>query len=320
MALAGAASPPEEDCDGYYYGISGAPDFVRALRCYEAEQRWEMLIPMHLNGEGTPADVGRAEELLLAWQKQDPSQADSLQVQAFRTIIDERKQHPGGPFAHVDFCDDVAGDTVNMNSCAALYEEMENAKLRARLAKIRSGLTAAQGVALDKVVAEFKVFQLAEGRRMYQQYIDGTIRGIASFGQKDFVRDQFSTLIQDTVERRGLQPADRGAYEAADRELNQVYRDDLRAYTDEYEELFKDGSKEYRDLHGGHVEKYKKDSKDAQIHWIRYRDLCAELARLLYKGKKAAFDPALSMKTAVTRIRVLELRNDPIGPGDEEKP
>ena len=33
--------------------------------------------------------------------------------------------------------------------------------------------------------------------------------------------------------------------------------------------------------------------------------------------KKSVPDPALSMKTAVTRTRVSELKNDPVGPGDE---
>jgi hypothetical protein len=60
-----------------------------------------------------------------------------------------------------------------------------------------------------------------------------------------------------------------------------------------------------------------KDSKNAQLHWIRYRDLLADLARSLYKDRQRELDPAVSMKTAVTRVRVREVRNDPVaGPGE----
>ncbi len=143
---------------------------------------------------------------------------------------------------------------------------------------------------------------------------------MASIGQGAFVRKEFSTLLQDTVERRGLQPADQRAYDAIDRELNQVYRKDLQDYTEESQESLKlQGSREDKDLYQGYITNYKKDSKDAQLRWIRYRDLWTELARLLYTEKKEGFDPALSMKTAVTRARVRELRNDPMGPGDESE-
>lgn len=319
-ALAAASSPPsKEDCDNYYLGIHGVPDLAKALRCYKAEQRWEMLIVMSLNGEGAPVSIPRAEELLLAWQREDPNQANSLQAMALSEIIDERRQHSDGSFPRVDFCRDIAQDTVAMNSCAALDCEIDEVRLETMLAKVKAGLTPVEAAALDKVVVGFKAFESAEGGRAYQQYIGGTGRVLASLGQTSLVRDQFSTLIRDTVERRQLQPADRGGYAAADRELNQVYRDGIRTYTIEYQGLIKDGNlKDSRETYRAYIEEYKKGSKDAQVHWIRYRDLFAELARLLYKEKKGAFDPVLSMKAAVTRIRVLELRNDPMGPGDEE--
>ena len=187
------------------------------------------------------------------------------------------------------------------------------------MAKIRLKLTPAEAALFDKVTKEFSLFESAEAKRAYQQYIGGTARILASLGQCSFVRDQFSAFIEKTVERRGLEPADKEAYEAADRELNQAYRSSVADYVKDYEEQIqnleqKDDVGRYRAF----IEDYKKDSKEAQIHWIRYRDLCAELARSLYKGRKTGFDPALSMKTALTRIRVNELCHDPIGPGPEE--
>jgi uncharacterized protein YecT (DUF1311 family) len=308
------------DCDDYYYGIRRAPDLAKALQCYEKKKIWEMAIVMRLNGEGAPASVARAEELLLAWQKADPTQADSLQVMALRKIIDERKQHPGGPFALIDFCKDIAGDTVTMNACAALDADIEEAKLEARVAKLKKGLTPAAAAVLGKLVAEFEAFKKAEGRRMYQQWIGGTIRGMAASGQEDMVREDFLNLLRDTVEQQGLQPAGKDAYEAADRELNQVYQKDVQQYTESWEDSIKNaGPQEDRNQYRRYIQDYKADAKDAQLHWIRYRDLWAELAGLLYKDKKSVPDPALSMKAAVTRMRVIELKNNPVGPNDEEE-
>jgi uncharacterized protein YecT (DUF1311 family) len=274
---------------------------------------------MHLNGEGTPMNVQKAEELLQAWQKDEPTQTDSLQAQSLRKAIDERKEHPGVPYPRINFCKDIAGDTLALNFCAGLSEEIEEVKLKIRMAKVRARMTPVQAAIFDKLLAEFAAFRDEEARRAYQRYIGGTIRIMASLGQVSFVRYQFSTLIEKTVERRELKPANQEAYEAADRELNQAYRSSVADYVKDYEEQIlnlqdKDDVGRYRTF----IDDYKKDSKEAQIHWIRYRDLCAELARSLYKGQKTAFDPALSMKTAVTRIRVIELRHDPIGPGPGE--
>jgi uncharacterized protein YecT (DUF1311 family) len=309
------------DCDDYYYGIRRAPDLAKALRCYEKEKIWEMAIVMRLNGEGAPASVAKAEELLQAWDKAETNQADSLQAEALRTIIDERKEHPGGPFARIDYCKDIAIDTIAMNGCAALDADIAEAKLEARVAKVKARLTPAAAAVLDKLVAEFEVFKKADGERMYRQFIDGTIRGLVSWGQEGTVRDDFLNLLRDTVEQQGLQPAGKEAYEAADRELNQVYREDLQDYTASWEERIKDaGSPEDREMYRRYIQDYKADAKDAQLHWIRYRDLWAELAGLLYKNKKSVPDPALSLKAAVTRMRVSELKNGPSTPEGEVKP
>lgn len=321
--MAASAARGEVSCDDYYYGIRRAPDLVKALRCYEAEKIWEMSIVMYLNGEGTAASIAKAEELLLAWQKADPSQADSLQAEALRKIIDERKQHPGGPFPRIDFCQDIAGDTVTLNACAALQDDMGEAKLEARVAKVKARLTPAQGAVLDRLVAEYKAYKKADGRRMYQQSIDGTSRGMASLSQQDMVREDFLALLGEAVEQRGLQPVSQEAWEAVDRELNQVYQKGLREYASMQEENVKYADpNEDPGLYRRSIQDYTADSKAAQLLWIRYRDLCADLARSLYKDQKGVLDPALSMKAAVTRMRVLELKNDPMGPGceDEENP
>ena len=166
------------------------------------------------------------------------------------------------------------------------------------------------------MIEAFYRFEDAETTRAYQ-FAGGTGRQLAAMGQGSFVSAHLLAMIGETVARRGLQPADRAAYEAADRELNQVYRDDLHKVVEEQEKLIQDVS-ENADLYRAYLAAYKKAAREAQRQWIRYRDLYAELARSLYPDRPT-FDPALSIKTALTRIRVRELRHVPMGPDTEEQ-
>src|SRR5947209_5678073 len=136
--VAAQPAPLQGDCSDVYFGIHHAPDFSRALKLCESERNWALLIVMHLNGEGTPIDVRKAEELLRAWQKEDPSQSDSLEAQALRQAIDQRKQHPGVAYPRLDFCRDVALDTVTMNTCASIDEEIELVKLESTTARTKA--------------------------------------------------------------------------------------------------------------------------------------------------------------------------------------
>jgi hypothetical protein len=71
--------------------------------------------------------------------------------------------------------------------------------------------------------------------------------------------------------------------------------------------------KEWLDEYGWVIDDYQKTAQESQLHWSRFRDLFAELAGALYSHQKT-FDPALSMKAAMTKIRIAELHNDPFGP------
>jgi len=307
----------EKDCGDYYFGISSPPDFHKALRCYEREQAWDFLILMYLNGEGTPVDLHKAEDLLKDWQKAGPAYgADSLQAAALRKAIEERKQNPDKTYPHLDYCTDVAGDTVAINFCAGIDDQIAERDFKLTMAATKAKLTRSEAIIFDRMIAAFTAFKRAESRRMYLQYIDGTIRGVAAMEQAAFVRDQFLALIRDAIEHHALEPADDRAYKTADDELNQVYRNDVREYAQGFEDRIREDSfKDFRDLYRGYIADYKKAAREVQIHWIQYRDLWAELARSLYKDRGKALDAAVSMKTAVTKIRVKELRNDPIGPG-----
>lgn len=320
-----ASTPPTavEDCDDAYFGINRAADFPRALRCYQAEKRWDLLIVMYLNGEGTPVDIGKAESLLQEWAREDQVPGGSLEARALREAIEERKQHPEASFPPIDYCRDLARDTLTLNFCGYVNDQIEEGRQETRIKEIRRELTPAQRSLLDQVMKAFSRFEEAEGGRAYQLYGGGTGRQLAAMGQASFVRAHFSTMIEETVARRGLQPADREAHEAADRELNQVYQDDLRKVVEEQEELIQSSSqKELIDMYRAQIAAYKDAARKAQRQWILYRDLYAELARSLYPDRRPGFDPALSLRTALTRVRADKLRHDPMeqDTGEQEEP
>jgi uncharacterized protein YecT (DUF1311 family) len=314
-----ASTPPTAvgDCDDAYFGIHRASDFSRALRCYQSEKRWDLLIVMYLNGEGTRVDIGKAETLLQEWAREDQIPGGSLEARGLREEIDERKQHPEISYPRINYCRDIARDTLTLNFCGYVNDEIEENRFDARMAEVRCQLAPAQRALFDRMEKAFSLFEEAEGGRVYDS-IGGTARSLAAMGQESFVRARFSAVIEKTIARHGLQPSDRTDYEAADRELNQVYRDDLHNFVEEREKLIETVGDPY-DRSRVEITLYKEATRKAQLRWIHYRDLYVDLARLLYPDRRPTFDPALSLKTALTRIRVSELRHDPMGPDPEEQ-
>lgn len=309
-----SAEPEIDKCDELYFGAAGKPDFPRALKCYQARQAWPMLILMRLNGEGAPADLAQAEALYKEWEKASPPDAKSLQGEALSKLIEERKRDRKTVYPRIDYCQDIAGDTLATNFCAEIGQRIEEARFNGKMKAIKTSLPPAGAAQFGKVMAEHAKFRKAEGERMFQRNLEGTIRVAASLSQTQFTRRRFMDIAADTLEKKQLKPADESAYKAADADLNLVYAADIKEYADEYEERLKaPGNQNQKAALNRQIEDYKKLAKQTQIHWIKYRDLFADLARLLYKEKPGSFNPALSLKTALTKIRIEELQNNPLG-------
>jgi hypothetical protein len=175
-----AATPV--DCDALYYGRGRPQDYTRALTCYRASQDvldWIMVAIMQLNGDGTPVDVAGARaslaksQALYAKAFNSPGLKSGDQEQ-LEEIIKEREANPKVKGQRVDFCDDVAGTTESMNVCQAQKLDRANKAEAARFDKVRSRLEAAIRPPFDRMVATFGPFVEADGRRAYQQYIDGS--------------------------------------------------------------------------------------------------------------------------------------------------
>ncbi|HEY6300596.1 MAG TPA: lysozyme inhibitor LprI family protein, partial [Candidatus Binatus sp.] len=186
----------------------------------------------------------------------------------------------------VDLCSDILrGTTPEMDYCTAIGELVSERQFSEMIATTRAGLSSADALILDRVVASFKAYQEADKNRAYLASVGGTIRNMKSMAQAKLLRDDFSGLVEKTIRSRDLEPADNVAFQAADTALNHAYREDLH----------------------GNDPAYRKTARSAELHWIKYRDSWTELATSIYSGKKNSLDPGLSMKTAVTKLRTNEL-------------
>ncbi len=301
-------------CIGLYFGIDRAPDYPEALKCFEGYKEWSFVVIMYVNGEGAPRDLQKAEAVLKAGQKTDPDVAAPEVVATLQKAIDKCKRAPHKSCPRVDYCGDVAYTTQEIEVCNAIAQLPEEARLGRTIAGVSRKLSAPDRAVFDRAVAEFKAYQLDEMQRAYDDVTPGTMDGLAGAGQAGFVRYNFLKLIAQTIQTHQLKPASIGEYKAADDNLGRVYSDDFRHHVTERLESMKDLRQSDKPI----IEDYGKVARESQDHWFKLRDLLAELATSLYRGRAKTVDPAASMKTAMTKIRIRELRNNPIGPGPDD--
>jgi len=301
-------------CIGLYFGIDRAPDYPEALKCFEGRKAWNFVVTMYVNGEGAPRDLQKAEAVLKAGQKTAPDVAPPEEAAALQKAIDKCKLARHKSCQRVHYCRDIAYTDHELEICDAIAQSFEEAALSRTIAGVRRKLSAPDRAIFDRAVAEFKAYQLQEMQRAYDVVTPGTMSGLAGAGQAAFVRDNFLKLIAQTIQTRKLKPASIGESKSVDDELGRVVSDDYRDHVTERQELMKGSGDSDKSV----IEDYKKTARESQRDWLKFRALLAELATSLYRDRAKTFDPAVSIKTAMTKIRIEELRYNPIGPGPDD--
>jgi uncharacterized protein YecT (DUF1311 family) len=299
-------------CLPSYFGIEGAPDYPKALKCFESNKHWPFVVLMYLNGEGTKRDLEKAQSVLENGKKTDPDEFGPHQAEVLQEAINRCKGIPQGPCPRVDYCKDLSVTTPDLEMCDALDQLSEEAVFSRAIAATGSKLSPADRVLFDQTVTEFKAYQLDDMQRQYQASINASLRDLAGAGQAAFVRENFMKLMAHTIQSRNLKPATIHSYNVLQTKLDRELARELRETTDFWQEEIRNPQmKEWWDEYKSDLEDYKKWLRQSQLQWIKFRDACAELASSLYRGQTKEFDPALSMKTAMTRLRILELRYKP---------
>ncbi len=305
-------------CENAYFGIDRPPDYERALSCFETERSWPFVILMHHNGEGAPRDLAKAEATLTVWKREDPGTFNEEQAAPLRKSIDQCKLGKEKSCPRMDYCKELAVSTFYMEICDGVDQISAEAALSRTIAGIRSTLSASDCASFDRVITTFKACELLEMTRGYDAAADASLRVLAGSGQAAFARDNFLKLRAATIQTHKLEPATTDAYATADHELGRVLSGNIGQTTESWQKVLDDPqAKDRRDRSKSYIEDYRKSAGESQLQWTKFRDSCAELARSLYRDQADRFDPAVSMKAAVTKIRIRELRYDPIGPADK---
>ena len=224
--FAQAAPPtakPPQDCGALYDSHSRRRDLGQALACYRSQEDWAMVAIMQLNGEGGPVDLaGARASFARLIGPQGFKDGDALALEA---IIEKREASPARGGSRVDFCNDVAAITPSLAYCQRRGLDRKAAQDDRLLARLRAGLDPRVRPVFDNTVGAFRDFIAIEGDRVYQGYIDGTIRNQASIAAEAFARANFMAEMKwlGDAAAAGPSPGPR-SFGDADRELNAVYR------------------------------------------------------------------------------------------------
>ena len=298
-------STVSDDCygDEFYYGWGRARDVKKALACYRASNDWMMLAILQINGEGAPVDIAGARASLNRVESKD---AD---FEALDRIIKKREANPTAKFRRVDFCKDVANTTPSVDICQAREEGKKIAKSDSRVDKLRVGLDASARSAFDRAQAAYKKVAHADGERVYQENIDGSVRSQEALDQEARVRRNFVATIKVLVTGPAARLVGRRSFADADKELNAVYNENVSSYVTFNEDSATDADKrkdaemaaEYRTRNSD----YKTKSRAAQHEWVRYRDAMGDLAAARWPDIRDAREQARAL---VTEDRIRELR------------
>ena len=302
-------------CPYSYLGIDGTPDYAKALNLCRADNSGAFVALMYLNGEGTPRDLNKAEAALNVWKQNNPDQFSTSQAAALDKVIKRCRRATTEACPRLDYCKDLAEGTLDLEICDAAEQVSSEAALSRTIARIRNTLSANDREKFDRLVVNFKAYQDQEAGRAYDAVGNAMERGLAGTGQAAFVRDNFLKLMAETIESRKLKPVGLTTYRALNAQLDRVYERSIYRIVQSWQEdlrnpIFKD----HWDEEKSYIKEYEESARESQAQWVKFRDSCADLASSLYRHQAGRFDPAVSMKAAVTKLRIAELRYNPIGP------
>jgi chromosome condensin MukBEF ATPase and DNA-binding subunit MukB len=135
---------------------------------------------------------------------------------------------------------------------------------------VRASLDRAGAKSFDELKRAFDAFRKADGERMYEAFIDGTIRNEKATAQEDFVQRNFLAAIPAWGPKAAA-PSSKRSLTDADSELNEVYRKNLSQFDTERASA-------------------KEAARAAQRLWLKYAAAWKRFAETLRPGQAAADD------------------------------
>jgi hypothetical protein len=260
-----------------------------------------MVAVMQLNGEGGPRDVAAARA---SFDRLSRAQGTTLDAdaQALREVLQKREKSPDGP--RIDFCKEIAQTTVSTNACLARQERQESAAARQAVGRVRLLLSAPRQALLDQVALAQERLVQADGRRLYQQYAEGTVRGPAAMQQQLIVRRHFVARLDQWVLHPPAPTAGQSLAEA-DRALEAAHRQSQADFLEAYGPRPGD-SAEIASTHRRYVAGYQRAVAESRRAWTAYRQAWTRLLASVAPGKAAS-----AAAVALTAERLAEVKGDP---------
>lgn len=295
------------DCQKYYFGLGVQKDPGLALKNCQGDADAEILLLILLNGEGTPVDLDRAQAIVgkLAAAERKDGWGPDMTLQHFMELIRERRKHPDRKAKRLDY-GNIAMTTYDMNYYANIKNRLKQQELNRQVAKQSVGLSAPQIKALKKVNDTFESLVKLSRNRMYLNYIDGSIRGIAGGEYANYMRDRHLARVSKWRGPGSWPTPGEFVLSDVDQELNMEFKKMRLGGELRLKEMAKRKSPDTEDFKA-----YGPTLRDEQRNWIKYRDAWVAFAELLVPvgaSNRAALLETL--KAALTKERVDELTFD----------
>jgi hypothetical protein len=179
FVMADDAHDPAVDCLQFIDGVTAKRDLPRARACLERQLAGSdcggssldldgaALALMRVDGVGGKQDIFGARALLATC-------FDDVTRSAVLEHADAKERDPKAP--PMDFCKDIGGTTLTMNSCAARARANEEARGQLRAKAVAAGLDDAQKGLFAAATKAYAAYVEAMIRYAYQVYVEGTIR------------------------------------------------------------------------------------------------------------------------------------------------
>jgi uncharacterized protein YecT (DUF1311 family) len=289
------AQDQNEDCDAYYYGIGRAQDFKRAFACEmrapDENKNWSILAVMYLNGDGTEKNVKKARAAFKHLESHDASSA------ALEDALGRREANPKFDFPRIDFCKEIAQTTLDGNYCDGIQQRLANVAAKGALKTAGADLDKTAGKRFGELKRAFEAFRKADGSRLYEAYVDGTIRDSIAIDQENFVQHNFLAAVEAWGPKASQTPAPKRSLADADKELNKIYRELLGGFDPEAN----DDKERVASLQDA-----KDAARDAQRAWLKYAAAWKKFAEALRPDNPRADD----LRAFLIEQRIRELQTN----------
>ena len=302
--------PSATACVNAYYGIGEAVNYLKAYKCFDVLHTYQMLILMQLNGQGVPADLGKAKALMDEWRKLHPNRTvgglfpDGNHL--LRILADKNAKVPATPA--LSYCKDVVTSNYEEGFCLRIEDDLEQQKSDKTFAKIRGTLSPEDAKLWDQMTSAFEEYVDAEGLRADNLYYGGSGAPNANTSQRIYIRKDFMELIQKVFIQKALVSSSKSQLEKSLAIMQAAFDDDLaKNGTISASEVSSDTEFDKKMEADGAVA-YKSAAVDSQNKWLILRNLCAEMAARLYKGRKPGVDWEISLDNALTIDRTAVIK------------